>query len=256
MGASLTTAMNDAIPAVESIDTAALRTMDPSDLLRFAFERFGPRAAIGTSLQKTGVILIDMASRLGIPFRAFFIDTLLNAPETYELLGEIESRYAPLQVERFAPRPEEIEGLHCSVGQYAHYLARPTCCQVRKVLPLHRAQDTLDVWIAGLRADQSEHRRKNTAKAAVEKAHDGRPLLKLNPLLDWTDGEIGAYIREHHVPYNKLYDYESPYGERFFVIGCQPCHIPVREECGRRAGKFPWEQGNKECGLHENGDGI
>jgi phosphoadenosine phosphosulfate reductase len=80
--------------------------------------------------------------------------------------------------------------------------------------------------------------------------------LKLNPLFDWTDEQVDAYIRENDVPYNKLYDYVSPYGEKYFVIGCEPCHIPVREDLGRRAGKFPWEQGKKECGLHSDGSGI
>lgn len=240
---------------VEEVNLTQLNAMEPQPLLRFAFYKFGPRSAIGTSLQKAGVVLIDMASRLGIPFRAFFIDTLLNPPETYKLLGQIESRYG-VSVELFEPDFEDIEGLYRTVGQHAHYLARPSCCHVRKVLPLRRAQDTLDVWIAGLRAEQSDHRRDNAAKAGIEHAHDGRPLLKLNPLFDWTDEQVDAYTREHDVPYNSLYDYVSPYGERYFVIGCEPCHIPVRAELGRRAGKFPWEQGRKECGLHQNGSGI
>jgi phosphoadenosine phosphosulfate reductase len=241
---------------IDEVDLDHLATMEPEALLRFAFERFGSRAAIGTSLQKSGVVLIDMASRLGLPFRAFFIDTLLNPPETYDLLREIESRYDHLHLERFEPDAADIENMNHCVGQYAHYLARPNCCHVRKVLPLRRAQDTLDVWIAGLRATQSEHRRKSAAKVGIEPAHDRRPLLKLNPLFDWTDEDVDAYIRRHDVPYNRLYDYESPYGERFFVIGCRPCHIPVREDLGPRAGKFPWETGTKECGLHEHGGGI
>ncbi len=240
---------------LEDVDLAKLGAMSPEDLLAFAFDRFGPRAAIGTSLQKAGVILIDMASRLGKDFRVFFIDTLLNHSETYELLGQVESRYG-IRIERFQPCAEDVESLHRSAGQYAHFLARHTCCHVRKVLPLRRALDTLDVWIAGLRAEQSDHRRDNAAKASIASTDDGRKLLKLNPLFEWTQEQIAAYIREHDVLSNSLYDYVSPYGERYFVIGCEPCHIPVREELGPRAGKFPWEQGKKECGLHENGGGI
>ena len=240
---------------VENVDLKKLEGMDPQELLAFAFGTFGDRAAIGTSLQKSGVVLIDMASRLGRAFRVFFIDTLVNPPQTYELLDQVESRYG-ISVERFQPRPEDIESLYQTVGQHAHFFARSQCCHVRKVVPLWKAQDKMDVWIAGLRAEQSEHRRDREAKASIVLAHDRRPLLKLNPLFDWTDEQIEAYIRDCDVPTNKLYDYVSQYGERYFIIGCEPCHIPVREDLGRRAGKFPWEQGKKECGLHGKGGGI
>ncbi len=243
------------VTAQAEVDLDRLGRMGPEELLRFAFEAFGDRAAIGTSLQKTGLVLMDMASRLGVGWRVFFVDTLLNHDETYELLAEVEQRYG-VEVERFAPDPEDIESLHRSVGQYAHFLARPSCCQVRKVLPLQRALGTLDVWIAGLRGDQSEHRRESVAKAQYVPAADGRQILKLNPLANWTAEQVEQYTRDHALPHNKLYDYESPYGERYLVIGCRPCHIPVRPELGSRSGKFPWEQGKKECGLHESGGGI
>ena len=224
-------------------------------LLRLAHERHGRRAAIGTSLQKTGVVMIDLAYRLGLPLRVFFIDTLLNHPETYELLGKVEQRYG-IEVERYCPAEEDIEDLNQSVGQYAHYLARPSCCRVRKWRPLQRALATLDAWISGQRADQSEHRSRNARKAEWTQDDSGRRILKLNPLLDWTAEHVDEYTRRHGLPYNSLYDYRSPYGERYTVIGCRCCHIPVREDVPDRVGKFPWERGKKECGLHENGGGI
>ena len=78
---------------VKDVDLAKLEAMSAEDLLDFAFDQFAARAAIGTSLQKSGVVLIDLASRLGRDFRVFFIDTKLNPPETYEVLEEVESRY-------------------------------------------------------------------------------------------------------------------------------------------------------------------
>jgi phosphoadenylyl-sulfate reductase (thioredoxin) len=237
------------------IDIDALSLLDPEELLRYAVETFGDRAAIGTSLQKTGTVMIDMAHRMGLPLRVFFIDTLLNHDETYELLGDIEKRYG-ITVERFSPDPEQIETLHKSVGQYAHFLARPTCCQVRKAAPLQKALATLDVWISGLRTDQSEHRRKEADRAGWTHVAQERTILKLNPLLDWTGDDVDRYITENKVPYNKLYDYVSEYGEKYNVIGCRMCHIPVRDEFDPRMGKFPWEQSKKECGLHDHGSGI
>lgn len=237
------------------IDLAALNSMGPEDLLRYSVETYGDRAAIGTSLQKTGTVMIDLAARLSLPLRVFFIDTLLNHEETYELLEEIEERYG-ITIERFSPDPEAIESLNKSVGQFAHFLARPTCCQVRKAGPLQKALATLDVWISGLRADQSEHRRKEAAKAGWTNVAQGRRVLKLNPLLDWSADDVDRYIADNKVPYNRLYDYVSEYGEKYNVIGCRMCHIPVRDDFDPRVGKFPWEQSKKECGLHDHGGGI
>jgi phosphoadenosine phosphosulfate reductase len=237
------------------VDINALNELGPEELLRHAADTFGARAAIGTSLQKTGTVMIDMAHKLGIPLRVFFIDTLLNHPETYELLEEFQDRYG-ITIERFSPDPEAIESLNKSVGQYAHFLARPTCCGVRKAAPLQKALSTLDVWISGLRADQSEHRRKEASKAGWTHIQKDRLILKLNPLLDWSAADVDRYIADNNVPYNKLYDYESPYGEKYNVIGCTMCHIPVRDGFDPRLGKFPWEQSKKECGLHDHGGGI
>ena len=240
---------------VEEVSLDQLASLDCPALLQHAFESFGRRAAIGTSLQKTGIVMIDQAVKLDLPIRVFFIDTLLNHDETYELLEQVQSRYG-ITIERFAPQPEDIESLNRSVGQWAHYLARSMCCRVRKTLPLQRALATLDVWIAGLRADQSDHRKEKGSKVSWARDGSGRRILKLNPLFDWTVQDVDRYTRQHDLPYNKLYDYVSPYGERYSVIGCEPCHIPIREGFDPRTGKFPWEQGKKECGLHQNGGGI
>ena len=238
-----------------TVDLERLTSLNAEGLLQFAFETFGDRLAVGTSLQKTGVVIIDIAHRLGLPIRVFFIDTLMNNPETYELLEEVQQRYG-IAIERYAPDPDDIEALYGSVGQYAHFLARPSCCRVRKWLPLQRALATLDGWVAGLRADQSDHRGDTAAKVAWVTDEHGRKILKVNPLFDWTTEAVDAYTRDNGLPMNRLYDYVSAYGERYAVIGCACCHIPVREGMPARTGKFPWEQSKKECGLHEGGGGI
>ena len=241
--------------AHEELDIEPLETLETNALLRYAFETMGDRAAIGTSLQKTGIVIIDMVHKLGIPFRVFFIDTLVNNPETNELCDEVENRYG-ISLERFSPTDAEIEGLCREWGQYAHFLARSQCCHVRKTLPMQRAMKTLDAWIAGLRTDQSEFRKQQTRKVSWVRDPRGRKVLKINPLLDWSVEQVDEYTKSNDLPYNKLYDYVSPYGERFTTIGCSTCHIPIHENLDTRAGKFPWEQGVRECGLHLDGSGI
>ncbi len=241
--------------SVDQVDLDALRAMSAEDMLRYTFETFGSRAAIGTSLQKTGIVMVHLASGLGVPYRVFFVDTLLNHKETYELLDRVEHRFG-IGIERFAPTDDEIEELYRRHGQHTHYFARELCCHTRKQVPLHRALATLDVWVSGLRADQSDHREATADRASIAATPDGRVILKLNPLLEWTEQQIDQYTRDHELPYNALYDYVSAYDERYGVIGCEPCHVPTKSCLPARAGKFPWEQGHKECGIHDHGGGI
>lgn len=247
--------MTDVVLERVATDLDAIEQFDASSLLRFAFETYGDRAAIGTSLQKTGIVILDLVHKLDIPYRVFFIDTLMNNPETYDLLAEVEERYG-VSVERFAPTDKEVEALYHEWGQYAHFLARTRCCHARKTLPMQRALLSLDAWVAGLRADQSDLRRKEARKVSWVPDPTGRKVLKLNPLCDWTEAQVDEYTQRHNLPYNRLYDYVSPYGERYTVIGCQTCHIPVQPQREPRTGKFPWESGQKECGLHFDGGGI
>jgi phosphoadenylyl-sulfate reductase (thioredoxin) len=235
---------------------AEARTLDGAALIRFAFDVYGKRAAIGTSLQKTGSVMIDMASRSGVAYSVFFVDTLLNYEETMDLFDVMQAHYG-IGIERLTPDPKDIEALYQSFGQFPYYslFGRTRCSEIRKRRPLLKKLRDLDVWISGLRADQSEHREQNARKVAVVKMGD-REVVKINPLFDWTDEQIDAYIADNKVPYNKLYDFVSPYGEKFRQIGCKPCHIPVKDEAPKRAGKYPWEQSQKECGIHSNGGGI
>lgn len=225
-------------------------------MLAFTFETFGKRAAIGTSLQKTGSVMIDLAAKTGVEFSVFFVDTLFNYDETMELYDEIQSHYG-IAIERLVPNPDDIEDLFQHYGQFPFFssMGRARCCEIRKRLPLLEKLKDLDVWISGLRSDQSDHRQQNTQKISVVGMGDIE-VVKINPLIDWDAEQIDAYIKDNKVPYNKLYDYESPYGEKFREIGCKPCHIPVKDEAPKRAGKWPWEDSHKECGLHLDGSGI
>jgi len=236
-----------------------LEKFSPEKMLEWAFKNYGKKAAIGTSLQKTGIVIIDLASKITKDFRVFFIDTLNHFKETYELLDEVEKFYG-IKIERFSPDPEEIEKLNKEMGQFPYYsrFGRTECCKIRKVKPNEKALCTLDLWISGLRADQSAYRKLNAHKVELV-PREGRTIIKLNPLFDWPEEMVDKYIKEHHLPYNKLYDYKSPYGEIYKEIGCAPCHIPVFSSRNKRAGKFPWESGEKECGIHidhTDGSGI
>jgi phosphoadenosine phosphosulfate reductase len=118
---------------------------------------------------------------------------------------------------------------------------RKQCCTIRKMEPLKRAFAGLEVWICGLRREQSVTRR----DVQTVEWDETNGLIKINPLIDWTEKQVWDYIREHQVPYNKLHD------SGFASIGCQPCTRAIEAGEDVRAGRWWWEgEGKKECGLH------
>jgi phosphoadenosine phosphosulfate reductase len=99
----------------------------------------------------------------------------------------------------------------------------------------------MDVWITGLRKDQSVTR----FYSKVVEWDEGNKILKVNPLLNWTEKDVWSYIKDNEVPYNILHDKGFP------SIGCQPCTRAVEPGEDIRAGRWWWETADKkECGLH------
>lgn len=234
---------------------AQLETIqNPSELIAEIFRRFGTRAAIGTSGQLTGVAMIHMALAAGVTPRVFTIDTLRLFPETYALFTELEKKYG-LKIERIQPDPEKIRAMVEEHGEYLFFDSKQKqelCCQLRKVEPNERALESLDVWISGLRADQSA-RRSQTKKFEIQlKGPKRRPLLKVAPLVDWSETQIRDYLKKNEVPVHALLK-DTPDGWYYESLGCIICTTPIGPHEPRRAGRWRWfNQGEdaKECGLH------
>lgn len=237
------------IDDVSSETLDRLNAMSAEDIIVWAFENFGERTAIGTSLQLTGTVIIHMASRHFKEFRVFTVDTHRLHPETYEVIRKTEERYG-IKVEKFMPDEDTLKSMLDRFGEYLFFNDRAKqeyCCYVRKVEPNRRALETLDVWITGLRNDQSAHRSMMKKASIVEE--NGRKILKLNPLIDWTIDEVWKYIRERQLPYNVLFDWG------FDSVGCIICSTPLLKGEPLRAGRWRWfnllkEEDNKECGIH------
>ena len=124
---------------------------DPKDLMREIFTRFGKRAAIGTSGQLTGSVMIDLVCASGVKPRVFTIDTLRLFKETYELFEQVEKKYG-IHVERFQPDTKKLQSMVSEHGEYLFFDSKnkqELCCEIRKVEPNERALDTVDVWLTG-----------------------------------------------------------------------------------------------------------
>jgi len=202
------------------------------EVLDYLVDRFHPRLYVACSFQKEASVIMDMLLRIEPSARFFTLDTDLLFEETYETKRKLESRYdLEIDVYRGISLPEQ-EAAH---GPALWKTDPDACCGLRKVTPLKRALEDVDCWVAGLRRVQSDSRR-FSSKLAFDERHG---LWKANPLADWSDAQVWAYIDQHDVPYNPLHD------RGYTSIGCTHCTLPSKGRGGR------WADAEKtECGLH------
>ena len=172
------------------------------------------------------------------------MDTGRLFPETYQLIDKTNLHYN-IRMEVFCPQTETLQQFVREQGINPFFESiekRHACCQVRKLEPLGRAFQTLDAWICGLRREQSITRA-DMRKIEWDSHHN---VLKINPLIDWTEEQVWNYIKKNHVPYNNLHDQGYP------SIGCEPCTRAVKPGEDIRAGRWWWESPeHRECGLHK-----
>lgn len=214
------------------------------DVIAWAMENFHPKLYIAWSGQAEDMVILDMACRINPQVRVFTVDTGRLHEETYRLMEKVYEVYG-IRIEVYFPEKEEVEDMVKKFGVNLFYRSvelRHLCCHIRKVRPLLRALNQVDAWITGLRREQWASRH-NLMKIEVD--HDHGQIVKVNPLVDWTERDVWKYIKEKGVPYSELYE------KGYRSIGCAPCTRPVAPYEDPRAGRWWWEVGApKECGMH------
>ena len=218
-----------------------LQGLSAQEVLTYFIKEYDGKLALGSSLGAEDQVLTDMIAKIEI----FTLDTGRVFPETYQTLHETNEKYG-INIEAYFPNSERVERMVNEKGInlfYENIENRKTCCKVRKIEPLSRAMTGVDVWVTGIRREQSITR---ILTEVVEYDHINRKI-KINPLLEWTEEDLWDYIKENDVPYNKLHDKGFP------SIGCEPCTRAVEEGEDVRAGRWWWETPEqKECGLHKS----
>lgn len=219
---------------------------DPSEIVAAAIREYGPDIAISFSGAED-VVLVDMACRAGGEFSIFSLDTGRLHPETYQFLEKVRTHFK-VRIQTYFPQPEAVQKLVAEKGLFSFYRdGHKECCGVRKVEPLQRALKPLAAWITGQRRDQSPGTRAAVPVVQLDPTFgsDAHPLVKFNPLANWSSERVWQYIRANDVPYNVLHE------RGFISIGCEPCTRSVRPGEHERAGRWWWEEETlKECGLH------
>ena len=229
----------------EEIDNLNTKFADVSaqELLQSFMSQYGVRLALSSSLSIEDQTLTDMMLRIDPQANIFTLDTGRLFPETYELIDRTNEHYK-VKLKVYCPQTESLQQFVATEGINPFYESiekRHACCEVRKLEPLRRAFRDLDVWVCGLRSAQSVTR----SDMRLIEWDERHGLLKINPLIHWTELQVWDYIRENRVPYNRLHDKGFP------SIGCEPCTRAVRRIDDVRAGRWWWESpDHRECGLH------
>ncbi len=224
------------------LDSVSQKTSQAISLLQDIARDYSP-AVFANSLGAEDMVLTDLIVGEDLDIELFSLDTGRLPLETYDLIAEVKKRYG-LALTLFYPRNDLVEAYTRQNGINAFYESvnlRKGCCHVRKVEPLQRALAGKKAWITGMRAQQSATRE----GLPVRSFDAGNGLEKFNPLADWSEKEVWAYIRFNEVPYNALHD-------RFYPsIGCAPCTRAITPGEDIRSGRWWWENPeSKECGLH------
>ena len=212
-------------------------------ILRKALELFGDKITFATSLGAEDQVITFMLSQTEKSANIITLDTGRVFPETYDLLHRTVNRYG-IAIKSYYPDTTQVEEMVNTKGINLFYESienRKLCCHIRKIVPLRRALQDKDAWITGLRREQSVTR--TDLKIVEWDAANG--LIKINPLLEWSEKQVWDFIKLKDIPYNKLHDQGFP------SIGCQPCTRAIAKGDDLRAGRWWWEMpDSKECGLH------
>jgi len=202
------------------------------------------KIAFSSSFGQEDQAITHAISSENLGFRIFTLDTGRQFQESYELMDLTVKKYK-LSLETFFPNTNKVEALIQEKGFNSFYTSvenRKECCHIRKIEPLQRALQGTEVWITGLRAEQSDNR----AHMPMLEWDETKQLVKFNPIIDWSFKQLENYLNNNSIPQNSLHK------KGFISIGCAPCTRAVAEGEHPRAGRWWWEQSQKECGLHKS----
>lgn len=200
------------------------------------YKESGKKIFTTSSFQTHSLVLLHMISRIDPSIPVFFTNTGYHFPETLAFKDMVTKQFGLNTIELKSQVPKSMQ--KGSDGKLLFTSDPDYCCFLNKIQPLDQVLMQHDVWINGVRADQSAVRK-------AMKVEQGAPhgVTRFHPMLDWTAKEIYQYIREYQLPKHPL---ES---QGYFSIGCEPCTRRMDPEMQEREAR--WYGMNKsECGLH------
>jgi phosphoadenosine phosphosulfate reductase len=206
-------------------------------------KRVHGQVKFATSLAAEDMVLTDAIVYAKADIHLFTLETGRLHAQTVQMIETVEKHY-DIKIERLYPAKEDVDAFVNQYGLNGFYEseeAKKACCHFRKVKLLNQALKTVDAWLTGQRREQAVTR----ADLPLEELDAERGVAKFNPLFDWTESEVWAYLDWRKVPMHPLHLQGYP------SIGCEPCTRSIKQGEDVRAGRWWWlQQESKECGLH------
>jgi phosphoadenosine phosphosulfate reductase len=220
---------SESIRVLTSVVKGTLQMRDANTIIRQAL-REARRPCLTCSFQADGVVLLHMVRQVCPEIPVLFLDTFHHFSETLEYRDDLAARWNLnlITLRARAPRP----GLWTGDTQ--------ACCARHKVEPLFEALEAYDLWLTGLRRDQSPSRAGLSASQSFRLPRT--TIEKVSPLVDWTKDDVFAYADDHDIPLLPLYD------AGYTSIGCEPCTSRPTDPDNPRSGR--WNGQKLECGIH------
>lgn len=200
------------------------------------YQRDGKKLYVTSSFQSHSIVLLHIVSRIDNQIPIIFINTRYHFPETIMFRDEITKRFG-LNTVNLNPEVSRIEQ-KSQDGRLLFASDPDYCCYLNKTQPMEKWLIANDVWINGVRADQSAAR--NAMKVEQKAPHN---TIRFHPMLDWNSKMIYDYRKKYNLPEHPL---DS---QGYMSIGCEPCTRKFDPEMLEREAR--WYGLNKsECGLH------
>jgi phosphoadenosine phosphosulfate reductase len=201
-----------------------------------AYQRLGLKLFSTSSFQSHSLVLLHIISRIDRKIPVFFINTGYHFPETVAFKDEIAKRF-DLEVRNVYPlTPKNLQRDYNGKLMFA---SDPDyCCYMNKTQPMEPILAEFDVWINGVRADQSDVRKSFKVESPAP-----FNTIRFHPMLDWSPKMIFDYLKEYNIPHHPLEE------KGYFSIGCEPCTRRIDLNAGEREGRW-FGLKKTECGLN------
>jgi len=216
--------------------SAALEGKSAEEIADWTAGAFGTDVVVAASMQD--VILPHLFAQVIPGVEVLFLQTGYHFAETLQT-RDVAARSLAITVVEALPA-QSVAEQDAEYGEKLHDRDPNLCCFLRKVDPLARALDGRAAWVTGVRRIEAPTRA-GTPIVSWDEKHD---LVKINPLVAWSDQDVEAYQVAHDLPRNPLVAQGYP------SIGCAPCTRKVAPGEDPRAGR--WSGSDKtECGIHQ-----
>lgn len=194
------------------------------------------RVAVVSSFGAESAVLLHQVARISRDVPVLLVSTGWLFPETLSYARDLSDWLGLTNLRLLEPDAEVLEKKDPERLRWSY--DPDGCCEIRKVDPLAAGLVEYDCWVSGRKRTQAATR----ADLPLFEA-DGKHL-KINPLIEWSAGELAAYAAKHALPPHPLV------AEGYPSIGCSPCTSKVLPGEDPRAGR--WRGWDKvECGIHK-----